>query len=398
MVELSDEAYSWIAANDKADTTKLRLKHHGNPELEFAITQIECRRKTAVKLADTLNCGHFLFPNALAAEQSTSDALATFHAFLVEPGSRVLDMTCGLGIDAFHCARRAGSVTAIEINPEVAEAVVHNARELGITNLHAICADSVEWIANTDQRFDTIFIDPARRGADGRRLFALADCRPDVVSLLPQMERIARRVIIKASPMLDVSRTIAELRSVEAIYLIGTPTECKELTAVIDFSLPPDHHPAIHAVTIGYPTLTFTTAEESTTIVSPEMPEKGMILYEPFPSVLKSGAFSTFAARYGISPLHHHTHLYISKQPVGDVPARKYEILAAVPFSKQGIRELGTIHQANTSVRNFIISAPELSKKLKLRDGGHLHLFGVKAADNTNMLILSVIKEISFPG
>ncbi len=392
MVTLSDEAYSWIAANDKADTTRLRLKHHGIAELEFAITQIECRRKTAVKLADTLSCGRFIFPNALAAEQSTSDALATFHASLIEPGSSVLDMTSGLGIDAIHCARRAASVTAIDINPDVAAALAHNARELGLTNIEALCADSVEWIAATDRRFDTIFIDPARRGADGRRLFALADCSPDVVSLLPQMERIARRVIIKASPMLDVSRTLAELRSVEAIYLIGTTTECKELTAVIDFTLPADHIPEIHAVTVGHPTLSFTSAEESSTAVTPAMPAKGMILYEPFPAVLKSGAFSTFAARYVLSPLHPHTHLYISAEPVEDGPARQYEILAAVPFSKQGIRELGDLRQANTSVRNFIISAPELSKKLKLRDGGPLHLFGVKAADGTNMLILSAAR------
>ncbi|MBD5375414.1 MAG: methyltransferase domain-containing protein [Bacteroides sp.] len=388
MVELSDATYRWIADNDKADTTKLRLKHHGNPEMELAITQIECRRKTSVKLADTLRCERFLFPNLLSAEQATSDRLAEFHASLIEPGSSVLDMTCGLGIDAFHCARRAASVTAIDLNPEVAEAMSHNAGALGISNIQTLCADSTQWIAETRRRFDTIFIDPARRGSNGERVFALSQCRPDVVGLLPQMAGIARRAIIKASPMLDVSRTVAELRCVEAVYLIGTPTECKELTAVIDFNLPDNHRPTIHAVTVGHPTVTFTTAEESATKVEPQMPAKGMVLYEPFPSVLKSGAFSIFAHRYSLSPLHHHTHLYLSDKIDEGVPARCYRILEALPFSRQGIRELGELRQANTSVRNFIITAPQLSKKLKLRDGGPFHLFGVKAANDTYMMLL----------
>lgn len=389
MVELSDTTYRWIADNEKADTIKLRLKYHGNPEMELAITQIECRRKTTVKLADTLSCSRFIFPNTLAAEQSTSDALAEFHATLIEPGSRVLDMTCGLGIDAYHCARRADSVTAIDINPEVTEAVVHNAGALGLDNIKVVCADSVEWTETTNMQFDTIFIDPARRGDNGERLFALSHCRPDVVSLLPTMQRIARRVIIKASPMLDVSRTISELRCVEAIYLIGTPTECKELTAVIDFSLPENNSPVLHAVTVGFPTLTFTAAEESATTVAPLMPKNGMTLYEPLPAVLKSGAFSTFAARYGLSPIHPHTHLYLSDRNTADIPARRYEITAVVPFSRQGMGQLGDIHQANISVRNFIVSAPELSKKLKLRDGGNIHIFGVKAPDSSYLLLKS---------
>lgn len=388
MVELSDDIYRWIAENAKADTTKLRLKHHGNPEMEFAITQIECRRKAASKLADTLKSPRFLFPTLLSAEQSTSDTLAEFHASLIEPGCKMLDMTCGLGIDALHCSRKAASITAIEIQPLLAETATFNAEALGSENITVVCADSTEWIKSCSERFDTVFIDPARRGEHGERLYALSQCAPDVVSLLPALEKITRRVIIKASPMLDVSRTIVELRCVEAIYLIGTPTECKELTAVIDFILPADSTPTIHAVTPPYPSLTFTQAEEAAAVATTALPSPGMFLYEPFPAVLKSGGFNIFANRFGLSPLHRHTHLYLSDHAIEDIQAKKYRIIKALPFSRQGIRELGELRQANVSVRNFIISAPQLSKKLKLRDGGQLHLFGVKAANDTYMLLL----------
>ena len=388
MVELSDDIYRWIAENAKADTTKLRLKHHGNPEMEFAITQIECRRKAASKLADTLKSPRFLFPTLLSAEQSTSDTLAEFHASLIEPGCKMLDMTCGLGIDALHCSRKAASITAIEIQPLLTETATFNAKALGTENITVVCADSTEWIKSCGERFDTVFIDPARRGEHGERLYALSQCAPDVVNLLSELEKITRRVNIKASPMLDVSRTIAELRCVEAIYLIGTPTECKELTAVIDFTLPADSTPTIHAVTPPYPSLTFTQAEEAAAVAAPALPSPGMFLYEPFPAVLKSGGFNIFANRFGLSPLHRHTHLYLSDRAIEDIQAKKYRIIKALPFSRQGIRELGELRQANTSVRNFIITAPQLSKKLKLRDGGQLHLFGVKAANDTYMLLL----------
>lgn len=389
MVELSDDIFRWIADNAKADTTKLRLKHHGNPEMEFAITQIECRRKAASKLADTLKSPRFLFPTLLSAEQSTSDTLAEFHASLIEPGSKMLDMTCGLGIDALHCSRKAASVTAIEIQPLLAEAATFNAEALGAENITVVCADSTEWIKSCGERFDTVFIDPARRGEHGERLYALSQCTPDVVTLLPELEKITRRVIIKASPMLDVSRTIAELHCVEAIYLIGTPTECKELTAVIDFTLPADSTPTIHAVTPPYPSLTFTQAEEAAAVATPALPSPGMFLYEPFPAVLKSGGFGVFAERFNLSPLHRHTHLYISDRPQDNVPARTYGITAVVPFSRQGLRQLPTLKQANVSVRNFIIPASELTKKLKLRPGGNTHIFGIKDATDAHCLLIT---------
>lgn len=46
----------------------------------------------------------FIFPTSLSAEQCTSELLARFHANLVPDNGVVLDMTCGLGIDAFHIA------------------------------------------------------------------------------------------------------------------------------------------------------------------------------------------------------------------------------------------------------------------------------------------------------
>ena len=141
---MTDKLRDWIKAHANDDPLKLRLKYGGDSEKEFAILQIECRRKAASKLSDTLRCEAFEFPTALSAEQCTSDMLAGYHARLIEDGVRVLDMTFGLGIDAFHLARKASVVDGVEISPEVAEAGQHNAAALGADNVKVICGDSME--------------------------------------------------------------------------------------------------------------------------------------------------------------------------------------------------------------------------------------------------------------
>ena len=83
--------------------------------------------------------------------------------------------------------------------------------------------------------FGTAFIDPARRDANGGRVFSLADCEPDVTAMLPSISKICRRLIVKMSPMLDISHTINALDGCSQIISLGTATECKELIAVKDF-------------------------------------------------------------------------------------------------------------------------------------------------------------------
>ena len=197
--------FSWINTHINDDTAKLRLKY--GRERADEILQIECRRKHGSKLAETLAANpEFVFPTALSGEQSTSDRLARFHAALVGHAARVADLTAGLGIDAMSMASKTGNVVAVERDADVADALRSNSSSLG--NLEVVCADCrdvVEAWARDGISFDCIFIDPARRAADGGRVYALDQCEPDVVAMLPTLKRITRRLVIKASPMLDIT-------------------------------------------------------------------------------------------------------------------------------------------------------------------------------------------------
>ena len=393
---LNDEIFwDWIYSHINDDPKELSLRFaHSSPWVDFAIVQIECRQKSSRKLNTTLNNSFFTFPTLLSAEQSTSDALARFHASLVPIGSSVLDMTCGLGIDCFHICRRANSVTAIDINPDIVKIANYNAKLLKISNLNLISCDSVDYVKQTDHHFDVIFVDPARRSSTNRRLFALADCQPNIVSLLPLLMEIADRIIIKMSPMLDATAVINELSNVSDIYAIGTPTECKELVAVIDSSQSESSDVQRHAVTIAatgdLSDFSFSENEEitSTPTMLAETPAK--FLYVPSPSVAKLMPYRLLSARFSLEKLGPNTHLYHSTSIVTDFPGARYAIIETLSFDKATIKSFATKYpKINISTRSFPLSPDELRKRLKTKDGGSLFLFACTLADSSKVLIVA---------
>lgn len=393
-MELTDEMLQWMSNHHDEDLTKLRLRYHGrmSPEIEMMMLQMECRRKAVGKLPKILENERFVFPTALSVEQCTSELLAEEHAGLVAPGSRVLDMTCGLGVDAFTLANKVSEIIAVEINPIVARAAVSNAHVLGLDNVKVINDDSISYLKDVKQSFDYVFIDPARRGTQGERLYALGDCHPNVVELLPLIQKHARHLVIKASPMLDISKTVSELGAVNDVYAIGTVQECKELVFVVSFDND-CRRPVWHSVTLTHEVRTEVVCrqdEESSSSAFYALPAVGGYLYEPYPSVMKIGCYKLLSARYGVGKLHHDTHLYVSDDWKADFPGNKYEIIDIIPFSSKCIKRFHEKYSPiNVATRNLRMSAEQLKMKLKVRDGGVLKVFGVTVMDGSRSLIVA---------
>ena len=392
--EITDDIIKWIEEHRNDDTTKLRLscrKKDDASVYEFAIMQIECRKKTAKKLHSTLQSSHFVFPTTLSAEQCTSDNLAEFHATLTNEGETILDMTAGLGIDAFHLAQKAKRITAIDLNEDVAQALSTNANALGITNFTGINADSIEYLKNSTEHFDTIFIDPARRGDGGKRLFALSDCQPNVVESLDLIKQHCNKLIVKASPMLDATQVLRELPETTNLYAIGTRQECKETVAVVDFKNPQDS-PTLHCITIDDETFDFSFTldnEISSTNNFGEFKE-GMYLYEPYPAIMKLQPFKLISQQFNAIKLHQHTHLYASTEVIADFPGDCHKIERIYPFSSRTIKEVVKDYpRTNVAVRNFILSADELRKRLKIKDDNKYRLYGVSVANGDRLLIVT---------
>jgi len=391
---LTPEQWEAVETLHNADVNRLRLSHHGDRAMDSVITQIDCRQRASKKLGNTLKLApKFMFPSTISAEQCTSDALASVHARLCSGSHRVLDMTCGLGIDTFHIARMAGHVTACEINDETSQCAVHNAQLLGLQNVEIKTADSEEYLSGlkTDS-FDCIFIDPARRGAYGKRLYALSDCKPDVARILPRLLEIAPRVVIKASPMLDISHTLGELTNVTDIMALGDRRECKELVAVCQRGY--DGNASIESITItgedSLATFRFNIEEERKATPRAAIPAEYSWLYEPYPSVLKTGAFNVLATRYALEKMSANSHLYHSNERVDSFPGRIFHIKKIVPFNKKGIKEITTLlDKAEITTRNFPLSPEQLMSKLKIKSGGEKRIFATRTVNDKAILIIT---------
>ena len=191
-------------------------------------TQVKYLQRARRKLPSLYDARCIIPPRAF--EQSSSEECAERKPLT---GDSVLDLTCGLGIDAIALARRFRRVVAVERDEALARVVRHNLTLLGISNVEVVNSTAEEYVSACNDHFDWIYADPDRRTAEGRRLIRLEDCSPDMVALWPALRRITERVAIKNSPLFDVEeafRLFGEC-GVEVISLGG---ECKEVNIYAD--------------------------------------------------------------------------------------------------------------------------------------------------------------------
>ena len=395
-----DEAmFSYIAKHADVDTYKLLLKAEPNLSFDksFAIVQIECRHKAKSKLPQLLRHEKFLFPKAISAEQCTHEVVAQFHASLFGFNDNVLDMTMGLGVDDYYISQCVHSLTAIEVDPEIAEVGRYNFAYLA-PNVEVINADSVEYLKslNSDQRFDAIFIDPARRGEGGKRLYGFADCQPDVLALLPIIEKHSSRLYIKASPMLDVTQSMRELgEHLSTVWAVSVKNECKELLFYLDFSAPSSD---VNFHALNYDGSNWRRFSMSPCDVSINksfgVPQVGKYLYEPNASIMKLGCYDAVTQIFGTPQLAQNSHLMVGDNIVTDFPGRQFRIEEVIPFKEKEIKALGQrIKQANVATRNFRLTADALKKRLRVQDGGDTYLFATTYASGEQVLIICVRAE-----
>ena len=165
-----------------------------------------------------------------AFEQSSSEECAAAKRMR---GSRLLDLTCGLGMDAVAMAERFERVVAVERDEVLADVVRENLHRMGVENVEVVTASAEEYVSSCEEHFDWVYADPDRRTAEGKRVVRLEDCSPDMVALYPALGRITERVAIMNSPLFDVEEAFRLFGdcTVEVLSLAG---ECKEVNIYVD--------------------------------------------------------------------------------------------------------------------------------------------------------------------
>ena len=380
------------------DVHKLALASHPQGiDIQYALTQISGWQAARVKVPLWAATDGIVYPKHLPLEQCTSQYIAQYKASRIEDllgkGLRMADITGGMGVDCFFISHSAAKVYYNEISAELCDCARANFKALGRPDIEISCCTAEDLISRLEpDSLDFIYLDPARRGDAGRKLVSISDCQPDTVALQDDLLRIAPNVMVKLSPMLDISRALTELKHVSNIFIIGLEGECKEITLLMQRGF--DAEPTITAVDIdqnGVPEPAVSSAKSTDAtlplpIADTACLQPGTYISEPSAPYMKSALFRTIAAQSGTALLHPDTHLFWSKEKPESFPGRTFQIQGIIPFDKRSISTL-TKTQANLSVRNFPESAPQLQRRLKLRDGGFRYLIATTLADSRRVLL-----------
>jgi len=389
-MKLTEELKHFIEAHRQDDPMRLLLDAARYPEIDvpFVVEQITARRQVRDKLPSWYENTKLIFPAKIAAEQCSSEQTALYKQRLVEADSHLCDLTGGLGVDSYYYSQKVNRVTYIERFPSYCDAARHNFSALGASNVEVIEGDGTE-IAGTREGVDVFYLDPARRGEGNKRVFALTDCEPDLLSLLPVLLRKSRKVIAKISPMADIKMLLELLPEIVAIHVLSVKNECKELLLVMDES--GEAAPTITCV--NYTTdgseqsFSFTLENEHNAIINCAN-AVGRYLYEPNASILKAGAFKSLTSSFPVKKLHVSSHLYTSDVLLDNFSGRSFIVEEVFPFSSKLCKQIAkSIPQANITVRNFPMTVEELRKKTSIKEGGEVYLFATTLRTDERVLV-----------
>ncbi len=372
--------------DDNTKTLALQGKKYPEVDMPLALRQIQGRQIAKHKLPSWYTREEIRYPSHLSLEQCSSETTARYKTSLCQ-GNTLTDLTGGFGIDCAFLAEHFREVHYVEQQPELCRIATHNFSVLGLTQIAVHESDSTLYLKHM-QPVDMIYLDPARRNNTGGKTVLLSDCTPDLTQIGALLPEKARRVLIKLSPMLDITQALKEIAGVSEVHIVSVRNECKELLFIR--SSDPVTTPLLRCVDLGNTrTHLFSfTREEERKAVCEYAPEVLRYVYEPNSSLRKAGAFSLPAQKYGLKKLHPHSHLYTSEQLHSDFPGRTFEVEATGSFHRKEWKSLlGDLTQANLTVRNFPVPVAEIRKRTKLREGGDTYLFATTLYNEQKVLI-----------
>lgn len=392
MPTLADIEYLQFHWDD--DPVKLLFAAHSHPEIDMAwvAQQLEGRRQAATKWPDLALEPHVWYPPKINREQASSTALARYKSeqLDLQPNTRMADLTGGMGIDSLHFAQRAAEVHYVELDSLLCDTASHNFKVLNATNVTTHCDNCLAWIERQGH-FDLIYIDPARRDANGKKVAAFEECQPDLLGNLQLLRSHCDRLVVKASPMISIPTALDQLKEVSRLHIVALKGECKEV--LFELASTPLQEVVCANLESQQPTLSFDPQEEAAAEHSLRFATRAQrYLYEPNAAIMKSGFYKSMATRYHLEKLARNTHLYTSDTLVEEFPGRIFETLQEVKLNAKELARLLPDRKAHVISRNHPDPAPTLQQRLKIKEGGDLFVVATTLGEKPTTFLSQRIK------
>ena len=378
---------NFIDNNLDKDLASVLLKgtSFASVETKEIIEQIEAKKKCEHKLPSWFLTKNIYYPNKLNIEQTSSEITASYKSKLI-CGENIIDMTGGFGVDSYYFSKQFKKVIHCEIDTKLSEIVNYNYSQLNAINIETKNIDGIEFLNTQKAQFDWIYADPSRRHDSKGKVFLLNDCLPNIPENLKNLFKFSKNIMIKTSPLLDISIGINELEFVKTVHVVAINNEVKELLWILENGY--TNEPEIKTVNLTKNLehhFDFLLNEEKNSESTYSKPLT--YLYEPNSAILKSGAFHVISNKLKVLKLQKHSHLYTNQELI-DFPGRLFKIDSVLPYNPKNIKKLN-IKKANITTRNFPESVEHIRKKLGIKDGGDLYLFFTTDLELNKIVIVS---------
>ncbi|MCQ2261731.1 MAG: class I SAM-dependent methyltransferase [Bacteroidales bacterium] len=388
--------WDFVRQHQTDDPIKLLLQQSKYPNVDMRLVaqQIEGKRQALAKWPTLASYEKVLYPPKLNREQSSSEYAARYKAeTFVLPNWHIADLTGGMGIDSMAFAKVANSVDYFEVDESLCRNTQHNCGIMNLANVTCHNTNSMEWLQHSDPHFDLIFIDPARRNPQGKKVSAFEDCTPNLLDNLDLIYAHTDRLLVKASPMIDLTLGTQQLNHVKDVHLLAIDGECKEVLFFCE-STPTsettihciDHHPKTgHTNTFHF------TRQEESEATATYCQQAHKYLYEPNATLMKGAPFALISQRHNLDQLARNTHLYTNDVLVEHFPGRTFIILEEIQLNKKSVAKAFPDKKVHVISRNYPVNATELQKQLGLQEGGSDFLIATTIGNRKTGLVCSKI-------
>ena len=340
------------------------------PEAKIVASQVKYLNKAKAKLP-TYFRSRAIIPD-LAFEQSSSEACAECKDI---SGERLLDLTCGLGVDALHLSKRFKRVVALERDEMLAMVARENFRRIGITNIDVINSSAEDFLATTDLHFDWIYVDPDRRNSEGKKLVRLEDCSPNIIELILLIKAKGDKLCIKNSPLFDVDEAFRLFGNCR-VEVLSVGGECKEVVIYDDGS-----KPSLSAIALGKGELTVAVENlMSDLCVESFIPSNYNYLVVP-DVALKKARLVAHHLRNRADLFSNNGYGFATERPDGII-GEVFAISEIAPYNPRKLKKELKGSRITVMKHEFPHSSAQIMKQLNVKEGDDMRIAFTKIGDD----------------
>ncbi|HMQ78216.1 MAG TPA: hypothetical protein PKE39_04840 [Ignavibacteria bacterium] len=353
--------------------SSLQLKKKFPRDYKLLASQLSLYPKAVSKLPEFTS--KYCYLTTKSYEQSSSEALAEYKASLFS-GDLIIDLTGGLGIDDIAFSRKFRKVISVDTDAELNLLAEVNFEKLGIINIERITARAEEFIINNISA-NLVYIDADRRNdKSGKRTVTLHNASPDILKILDRLYEISPLILLKLSPLADITYLERSLKNIKEIRVISLANEVKEILVLLDRNF--KGQTLIAAVEISKNGNIKEYLSGTVNKVTAGVNSKVNYFFEPSAGLIKSGLAGEYAVNSGLENVFDGSLYYTSAAEPKGLMGRSFYTIAKMPFTGSAFKKYlsdSKISQANISCRNFPLKPEDIRKNYKLKDGGEDYFF-----------------------